>query len=105
MIGEVIRGLIGFDGLLMSDDVSMGALAGSIAARTRAALAAGCDLVLHCNGRLDEMQAVAGQASELTGPAARRAAAALAARKPPAALDLPAARREFAALLAGRMVS
>ncbi len=105
MIREVIRGLIGFDGLLMSDDVSMGALAGSIAARTRAALAAGCDLVLHCNGRLDEMQAVAGQASELAGPAARRAAAALAARKPPAALDLPAARREFAALLAGRMVS
>jgi beta-N-acetylhexosaminidase len=105
MIREVIRGLIGFDGLLMSDDISMGALSGSIAARTRAALAAGCDVVLHCNGRLDEMQAAAGEASELAGTGAWRAAAALAARKPPAPLDLSAARREFAAMLAGRMVS
>ena len=99
MIREVIRGYIGFDGLLMSDDVSMGALSGSIAERTRASLAAGCDLVLHCNGRLDEMQAVAAEAPELTGVPARRAAAALAARKPPSAIDLPAARREFAAMM------
>ena len=105
MIREVIRGLIGFDGLLMSDDISMGALSGSIAARTRAALAAGCDVVLHCNGRLDEMQAAAGEAPELAGTPARRAVAALAARKPAGPLDLPAARREFAAMLAGRMVS
>jgi beta-N-acetylhexosaminidase len=99
MIREVIRGFIGFDGLLMSDDVSMGALSGSIAERTRASLAAGCDLVLHCNGRLDEMQAVAAEAPELSGAAARRAAAALAARRPPSDIDLPAARREFAALM------
>jgi len=53
MIERVIRGSIGFQGLLMSDDVSMNALAGSIAERTRAAFAAGCDVVLHCNGKLD----------------------------------------------------
>ena len=57
----------------MSDDVSMGALSGSIAERTRASLAAGCDVVLHCNGKLDEMRAVAAEAPELAGEAARRA--------------------------------
>src|SRR6266481_4552791 len=55
MIEQVIRGFIGFDGALMSDDVSMGALSGSFAERTQAALAAGCDLVLHCNGTMTEM--------------------------------------------------
>ena len=99
MIREVIRGLIGFDGLLMTDDVSMGALSGTIAERTRAALAAGCDLVLHCNGKMDEMRQVAGEAPELSGDAARRAGAALAARKKPSAIDLAAARREFAAMI------
>src|SRR4051812_26153821 len=62
MIGEVIRGFIGFGGLLMSDDISMGALSGSIAERTKAALTAGCDVVLHCNGKLEEMRAVAAEA-------------------------------------------
>jgi beta-N-acetylhexosaminidase len=99
MISEVIRGFIGFDGLLMSDDVSMGALSGTIAERTRASLLAGCDLVLHCNGRMDEMQAVAAEAPRLEGAAARRAAAALAARKAPTELDIVAARREFAAMI------
>ena len=59
IIEQVIRGVIGFQGLLMSDDVSMNALAGSIAERTRAIVAAGCDMVLHCNGKLDEMREVA----------------------------------------------
>jgi beta-N-acetylhexosaminidase len=99
MIREVIRGFIGFDGLLMTDDVSMGALSGTIAERTRAALAAGCDLVLHCNGKMDEMRQVAGEAPELSGDAARRSTAALAARKKPAATDIEAARREFAAMI------
>jgi beta-N-acetylhexosaminidase len=99
MIREVIRGFIGFDGLLMTDDVSMGALSGTIAERTRAALAAGCDLVLHCNGKMDEMRQVAGEAPELSGDAARRSAAALAARKKPSAIGLEAARREFAAMI------
>src|SRR5947199_268926 len=59
MVREVIRGTIGFDGLLMSDDISMKALSGTLAERSRAALAAGCDIVLHCNGKLDEMREVA----------------------------------------------
>ena len=105
MIREVIRGFIGFDGLLMSDDVSMGALSGSIAERTRASFAAGCDVVLHCNGKLDEMQAVAAAAPELAGAAERRAAAALAVRSPASEIDLTAARREFAAMIADRIAS
>jgi len=82
MIETVIRGLIGFQGLLMSDDVSMNALAGSIAERTRAIFAAGCDLVLHCNGKLDEMREVASETPELSGKALIRAERALASRKP-----------------------
>src|SRR6202050_3365528 len=65
IIEQVIRGATGFQGLLMSDDVSMNALAGSMVARTRAIVAAGCDMVLHCNGKLDEMREVgAVQANE-----------------------------------------
>ncbi len=80
MIAQVIRGVIGFQGLLMSDDVSMNALAGSIAERTRAIVAAGCDMVLHCNGKLDEMREVAGETPELAGKAlsARRPGAGVA---------------------------
>jgi len=103
MIGEVIRGLIGFDGLLMGDDISMGALSGSIAERARASLAAGCDLVLHCNGKMDEMRAVAAEAPELAGETKRRADAALAVRKSPSGIDLAAARREFAAMMTERL--
>jgi beta-N-acetylhexosaminidase len=99
MIGEVIRGSIGFGGLLMSDDVSMGALTGTIGQRTRASLAAGCDIVLHCNGRLAEMQAVAAEAGSLAAAASRRAEAALAARAAPRDLDVAAARAKLAAML------
>ena len=83
MVREVIRGFIGFQGLLMSDDVSMKALSGTIAERSRAAFAAGCDVVLHCNGDLGEMTAVAGAAPALAGEAAKRAEAALAQRTAP----------------------
>ncbi|MBV8701386.1 MAG: beta-N-acetylhexosaminidase [Bradyrhizobium sp.] len=100
MIDEVIRGFIGFQGLLMSDDVSMNALAGSIAARTRAIFAAGCDVVLYCNGKLEEMQDVASQTPELAGKALTRARAALAARKAPRPFDRAAARAELDALVA-----
>jgi beta-N-acetylhexosaminidase len=99
MIERVIRGSIGFQGLLMSDDVSMNALAGSIAERTRAILAAGCDMVLHCNGKLDEMREVAAEVPELSGKALRRADQALASRKPASAFDRGAARAELDALL------
>ena len=100
IVRDVIRDSIGFVGLLMSDDVSMGALSGSLGERTRAALAAGCDIVLHCNGNMDEMEAVAAETPELAGEAARRAAAALTLRKPPAAIDVAARRAEFFALMA-----
>ncbi len=62
-IDEIVRGAIGFDGLLMTDDLSMKALSGDYGSRTRAALGAGCDLVLHCNGNMAEMKEVAAAAS------------------------------------------
>ena len=99
MIGRVIRGLIGFQGLLMSDDVSMNALAGSVAERTRAIFAAGCDLVLHCNGSMDEMRHVAREAPELSGKALDRARHALASRKAAVPFDRGAARTELDALI------
>jgi beta-N-acetylhexosaminidase len=100
MIANVIRDGIGFQGLLMSDDISMGALSGSLRERTRAALAAGCDVALHCNGNLEEMREVAAESPTLTGEAARRAEAALAARHAPEQIDIAAAREQFAALMA-----
>jgi beta-N-acetylhexosaminidase len=95
IVRQVIRGFIGFQGLLMSDDISMNALSGTIAERSRAALAAGCDVVLHCNGDMSEMEAVAGEAPELAGEAAMRADAALAARSAPEEFDTEAARKIF----------
>ncbi len=99
IIEQVIRGVIGFQGLLMSDDVSMNALAGSIAERTRAIVDAGCDMVLHCNGKLDEMQDVARETPELSGKALERARRALASRRPPQPFDRLAARVELDALI------
>ena len=78
VINDVIRGEIGFDGLLMTDDLSMKALAGDFADRARLSLAAGCDVVLHCNGEMAEMRAVAGAVPALAGEAERRAERALA---------------------------
>ncbi|MET4212220.1 beta-N-acetylhexosaminidase [Bradyrhizobium sp. LA2.1] len=100
MITQVIRGVIGFQGLLMSDDVSMNALSGNIADRTRAIFAAGCDMALHCNGNIEEMREVAGQTPELSGTALARAKAALASRKAPQPFDRVAARAELDALIA-----
>ena len=73
IVGGVIREEIGFDGLLMSDDLSMKALGGDYESRTRDSLAAGCDLVLHCNGDMGEMQAVATEAIALWGKSKERA--------------------------------
>lgn len=100
MITQVIRGVIGFQGLLMSDDVSMNALSGNIAERTRAIFAAGCDMALHCNGNIEEMREVAGQTPELSGTALARAKAALASRRVPQPFDRAAARAELDALIA-----
>jgi beta-N-acetylhexosaminidase len=99
IIRQVIRGVIGFQGLLMSDDVSMNALAGSIAERTRAIVNAGCDMVLHCTGKLDEMRDVARETPELAGEALDRARRALASRRAPAPFDRQAARAELEALM------
>jgi beta-N-acetylhexosaminidase len=101
IIDQVIRGSIGFAGALMSDDVSMAALPGSIAERTRRSLAAGCDLVLHCNGNLAEMGEVASQCPELCGAALERTGRALARRGTPDDIDVGAARAWFASMLRG----
>src|SRR5476651_2173994 len=95
MVREVIRGFIGFQGLLMSEDVSMKALSGTIAERSRVAFAAGCDVVLHCNGDMQEMTAVATAAPPLAGEAAARAEDALVQRKAPEEFDVDAARKIF----------
>jgi beta-N-acetylhexosaminidase len=101
MIDKVIRRLIGFQGLLMSDDVSMNALQGTIADRTRAIIAAGCDMVLHCNGNLAEMEQVASETPVLGGEALARANRAIAGRTGPQAFDYEQGRAELE-LLIGR---
>ncbi len=93
-----IRGTIGFDGLLMTDDIGMGALPGTLESRCRAAIAAGCDVVLHCNGEREEMAIVAACTPALSDAALARADRALALRADPVALDREAARRELDAL-------
>jgi beta-N-acetylhexosaminidase len=101
VISEVIRGEIGFEGVLVSDDLSMSALEGELGARAEAALAAGCDLVLHCNGEAAEMIEVARVVPELD-PAAlarlERAAACVAGG--PESIDLAEAKRSLDAVLA-----
>ncbi len=93
---KVIRGVMGFDGLVMSDDLSMKALSGGMDERAAMSLAAGCDVVLHCNGDMTEMRAVIDGTGELSGRAAERARAALS-RIPgtPEPLDLSEALARF----------
>ncbi|MES1156091.1 MAG: glycoside hydrolase family 3 N-terminal domain-containing protein, partial [Pseudorhodoplanes sp.] len=99
MVEDVIRGSIGFKGLLMSDDVSMKALSGTLASRSAAAIVAGCDVVLHCNGDMAEMTEVAEASPVLAGEAARRADAALALRMAPESIDLREARSRFSSMI------
>ncbi|WP_346897485.1 beta-N-acetylhexosaminidase [uncultured Roseibium sp.] len=102
IIQEIIRGEIGFDGCLMSDDISMKALGGDMRERAALSFAAGCDLVLHCNGDMAEMKAVAEAAPALQGTSLQRCDEALAMRKQPdAGFDPLAAREEFDELLSG----
>ena len=100
IIAEVIRGAIGFHGLLLSDDLSMGALRGSLGERTAAARAAGCDVALHCNGDLAEMVEVLAAAGPLEGAGAARARAALARARALEAFDPVAGERCLVHLLA-----
>ncbi len=77
VISEIIRGFIGFDGLLISDDLSMSALSGDLGTRAQAARESGCDVVLHCNGEFDEMKAVADACGALSDTAAARVSRAM----------------------------
>ncbi len=95
---RVIRDRIGFAGLLVTDDLSMQALSGTLGDRAAAAIAAGCDVALHCNGERAEMEAVVAAAGPLTAAAAARAAAALARRGPGDAIDTASLEAEFEAL-------
>jgi beta-N-acetylhexosaminidase len=87
VISRIIRDQLGFQGLLMTDDLSMQALKGTLAERATAALAAGCDIALHCSGVMDEMQAVAEVAGRLKGKALRRARLALKYKRKPTSFD------------------
>ena len=96
---KVIRDEIGFQGLLLTDDLNMQALSGSLADRAARSIAAGCDIALHCKGDLAEMISVAAAAGDMIPATRQRAEAALAQRRTPDFLDIAAAEAEFAALL------
>lgn len=98
----MIRDEIGFHGLLMSDDVSMQALSGPLSLRARAALGAGCDVVLHCNGVPGEMAEIADATGPMNAEAQARAERALGFRRAPVAIDIPACEAEFRALMTGQ---
>jgi len=101
VVEDIIRGHIGFDGLLLTDDLSMKALSGGFRDRAEAALAAGCDIVLHCNGRLEEVTEIAAACPALSGDAARRAESALNfLNLPVESVDVAEARARFSAMLA-----
>jgi beta-N-acetylhexosaminidase len=99
VIGRVIRGEIGFAGLLMTDDLSMKALSGTLAEKCRAARDAGCDILLHCNGVLAEMREVAAAAGALRGEPLKRARAALRAARRPEPFDREAALKDLESLV------
>ena len=101
-IAEAIRMKIGFGGVLLSDDIGMKALSGGFRDKAEAVLAAGCDIVLHCSGVLDEMREVAVGTGLLGGPQDRRLARARACKRRPQAFDSMAGVRRLDALLADR---
>jgi beta-N-acetylhexosaminidase len=107
VISEVIRGVIGFDGVLVSDDLSMHALGGDIAERAGRALAAGCDLVLHCNADRSDMEAIVAGAGPISSLSAGRLARAEAMRYrfEVQEFDRRETEKEFEALLGGRGIS
>jgi beta-N-acetylhexosaminidase len=98
---SLIREDLGYDGLLMSDDISMQALGGDLSARARDARAAGCDLVLHCNGDLPEMRAIAAASGTMSARALIAAARALAARRAPDDADMAACADELERIVGG----
>lgn len=96
---SIIREGIGFNGLLMSDDLSMEALSGTPATRATACIAAGIDVVLHCNGNLAEMEAVAEASGQMSSATMSRAKVAIEARKPADAADISELIKEHTALV------
>ncbi|MEP3297357.1 MAG: glycoside hydrolase family 3 N-terminal domain-containing protein [Pseudoruegeria sp.] len=98
---DLIRNDIGFDGLLMTDDLSMEALSGDVIMRSRESLAAGMDVVLHCNGNLAEMQLISAEVGALTTEASQRAERALESRKPPTEIDVDVLWAEHQSLVKG----
>lgn len=101
LVMDEIRHGIGYDGLVMSDDLSMEALSGRPGTRAAAVIAAGCDLVLHCNGHMTEMEEIAAAVPRLQGSALDRADRALAVRTLPEPCDIKALERELDVLLEG----
>lgn len=99
IIRDVIRGEIGFDGVLMSDDLSMGALEGPIKVRTKAALFADCDIVLHCNGAMTEMRDVAAELKPIEATVQRRVQHVMSLLSAPSAFDPAQAEARLEALL------
>ena len=99
---QVIRDQIGFDGLVMTDDISMKALKGRLGDIARDALAAGCDVILHCNGTLEARRDVAEAAGQMDDPAQARAERALGMRKAPDEVDIPALEAKLGALIGRR---
>lgn len=100
VIAEIIRGEIGFAGVLVSDDLSMRALGGSLAERAQRALAAGCDLALHCNGDLAEMEEIIAAIGPLSDAAVARLERGEAVRPRPEEFDRFEAEPRFDALMA-----
>jgi beta-N-acetylhexosaminidase len=99
VIQDVIRGFIGFDGVLMSDDLSMKALSGSLGSLAEQSFAAGCDIALHCNGNIAEMREIAAVTPRLDGEPERRCHAALARLGAPQPFDVESARATVRSLL------
>ena len=96
---EIIRKQIGFNGLLMTDDISMEALSGPLDLRARRALSAGCDIILHCNGQMDQMQLLADNSDGMGEASQMRAAQVLAQRPEVQPVDIQQVKAEFDALL------
>ncbi|MGH1465607.1 MAG: beta-N-acetylhexosaminidase [Cognatishimia sp.] len=98
---QLIRDDIGFDGLIMTDDISMQALDGDMTQRSAKSIAAGCDVILHCNGDMVEMQDVVAASGVMTAQAQARAQRVLDARRPAVAVDIAALKAELEALASG----
>jgi beta-N-acetylhexosaminidase len=101
VIDEVVRGYIGFDGLLMTDDITMKALKGTLTERVKNSIAAGCDMILHCMRNMDEMREIAEATPMLSGKALERAERAMSALRAPRAFDVAAAQARVDASLNG----